>query len=128
MATFAEPVECGDGKVRLGSGDVDEGDLCFVQEFLYVAEGDSRTTNFVGYALATVGTNVVALTATDYSSNTRTNNYQVVLTNGPVAKTLTYDLNGNLITAVTATSTAASTKALIGRSAHRKRPYQPFCR
>ena len=31
--------------------------------------------------------------------------YQVVVTNNAAAKTLTYDLNGNLISAVTSTST-----------------------
>jgi len=48
---------------------------------------------------------VVPVKATDYSSNSRTNNYQVVVTNNVVAKTLTYDINGNLIAVVTPTST-----------------------
>jgi RHS repeat-associated protein len=59
----------------------------------------------VGYAQATGGTNIVPVVATDYSSNSRTNNYQIVVTNNGVAKMLTYDLNGNLTNAVTATTT-----------------------
>ena len=66
---------------------------------------DSRTTNFVGYASTTSGTNTVPVVATDYSNNSRTNNYQIVVTNNGVAKTLTYDQNGNLSSVVTATST-----------------------
>jgi len=66
---------------------------------------DSRTTNFVGYANTTSGTNAVTVVATDYSNNSRTNNYQLVVTNNAVAKTLTYDQNGNLSSVVTATST-----------------------
>jgi RHS repeat-associated protein len=48
---------------------------------------------------------VVTITATDYSSNSRTNRYQVVITNNSVARTLTYDLNGNETSVVTATAT-----------------------
>src|SRR5207249_9307851 len=47
----------------------------------------------------------VTLKATDYSNNSRTNQYQVVVTNGAVGRTLNYDLNGNLTLAVTATLT-----------------------
>jgi YD repeat-containing protein len=57
---------------------------------------DSRTTNFVGYASVVQGTNVVTVKATDYSSNTRTNNYELVVTNLIGSQTLQYDLNGNL--------------------------------
>ena len=64
-----------------------------------------QTTNFVGYANVTQGTNIVQIIATDYSGNSRTNNYQVVVTNNGVAETLTYDLNGNETSVVTATST-----------------------
>ena len=63
---------------------------------------DSRNTNFVGYAEAGVGTNVVNVIATDYSANNRTNKYQLVVTNGATARTLAYDLNGNLISNITA--------------------------
>ncbi len=63
------------------------------------------TTNFTGYANVTNGTNVVAVTATDYSNNSRTNKYQVVVTNSSVTKTITFDLNGNEVSVVTATST-----------------------
>jgi len=66
---------------------------------------DSRTTNFVGYAQVSTGTNIVAVVATDYNGNSRTNNYQVVVTNNSGAKTLTYDLNGNLSFVNSATST-----------------------
>jgi RHS repeat-associated protein len=69
------------------------------------ASFDSRTTNFTGFAPLSCGTNIVTIVASDYSANTRTNQYQVVVTNNAVAKTLTYDLNGNLASMVTATST-----------------------
>jgi RHS repeat-associated protein len=62
-------------------------------------------TNFVGYANVSQGTNVVPIVASDYSGHSRTNNFRVVVTNNGVAETLTYDLNGNLTNAVTATST-----------------------
>src|SRR5258708_8329733 len=64
-----------------------------------------QSTSFVGFAQTTLGTNVVTITATDYSSNSRTNRYQVVITNNSVARTLTYDLNGNETSSVTATAT-----------------------
>lgn len=64
-----------------------------------------QNTNFVAYADTALGTNTITLKATDYSNNTRTNKYQLVVTNNGVAKTLSYDLNGNLTNAVTATST-----------------------
>jgi RHS repeat-associated protein len=63
------------------------------------------TTNFLGYSSVTNGTNVVPVIATDYGNHSRTNNYQVVLTNNGVAEILTYDLDGNLTCVVTATST-----------------------
>ena len=63
------------------------------------------TTNFVGYANVSNGTNVIPVTATDYNGNSRTNNYQVMVTNNGVAETLSYDLDGNLTSVVTATST-----------------------
>jgi RHS repeat-associated protein len=62
-------------------------------------------TTFVGYANVSQGTNVVPIVASDYSGHHRTNNFQVVVMNNGVAETLTYDLNGNLTNAVTATST-----------------------
>jgi RHS repeat-associated protein len=65
----------------------------------------TSATNFVGWVDTLVGTNVVPTVATDYSGNSRTNNYQIVVTNGLVAKTLTYDLNGNLSAVVTSTAT-----------------------
>ncbi len=64
-----------------------------------------QSTSFVGYAQTALGTNVVTVTATDYSSNSRTNRYQVVITNNSVARVLSYDLNGNETSAITATST-----------------------
>ncbi len=66
---------------------------------------DSRTTNFVGFANVTAGTNVIPIVATDYSGNIRSNRYQVVVTNNGVAKTLKYDLNGNLTNVTTTTYT-----------------------
>src|SRR5258706_2607264 len=64
-----------------------------------------QNTSFVAYAESALGTNVIPLTATDYSNNSATNKYQIVVTNGATAKTLTYDLNGNLTVAATAIST-----------------------
>jgi RHS repeat-associated protein len=66
---------------------------------------DSRTTNFVGHADAASGTNVISLVAADYGNNSATNHYQIVVTNSNVTKTLAYDLNGNLISAITENST-----------------------
>jgi hypothetical protein len=51
--------------------------------------------NFDGVANVTVGSNTVAVGATDASGNSRTNNYQVTVPLG-LTKTLTYDLDGNL--------------------------------
>jgi RHS repeat-associated protein len=62
-------------------------------------------TNFTGYATVSGGTNTVQVIASDYNGHAQTNNYQVVVTNNGVAETLTYDLNGNLVSAVTPTST-----------------------
>ena len=64
-----------------------------------------QTTNFLGYTSVTSGTNVVPVIATDYSSNSATNKYQLVVTNNGVAETLMFDLNGNETNVVTATST-----------------------
>ena len=69
-----------------------------------LAAVDSRASNFVGYATMSIGTNTVSIVATDYSTNSVTNRYRVIVTNG-VATTLKYDSNGNLTNAVTATST-----------------------
>ena len=63
------------------------------------------TTNFVGYTSVTNGTNVVPITATDYGNHGRTNNYQLVVTNNGVAEAISYDLNGNETSVVTATAT-----------------------
>jgi RHS repeat-associated protein len=63
------------------------------------------TTNFVGYASVTSGTNTVPIIATDYGNHSRTNKYQLVVTNNGVAETISYDLNGNETNVVTATST-----------------------
>jgi len=64
-----------------------------------------QNTSFIGFAETILGTNTVAVRATDYSNNSRTNNYQVVVTNNGAARTLSYDLNGNLTNMVTSTST-----------------------
>jgi RHS repeat-associated protein len=64
-----------------------------------------HNSNFVGYTTVSVGSNVVQITATDSYGNSRTNNYQIVVTNNGIATTLAYDLSGNEISAVTAAST-----------------------
>ena len=51
--------------------------------------------NFDGVANVNVGSNTVAVTATDATSNTRTNNYQVNVPSG-TGTSLIYDLSGNL--------------------------------
>jgi hypothetical protein len=66
---------------------------------------NQATTNFAGYASVALGTNVVPVIATDYSNNSKTNKYQMVVANNGVAKTISYDLNGNETSVVTATST-----------------------
>ena len=63
------------------------------------------SNRFVGYANATNGSNAVVISATDYSNNATNKTYQVVVSNNAVAKTLSYDLNGNLTNEVTATQT-----------------------
>jgi RHS repeat-associated protein len=62
---------------------------------------DPHTTNFIGYTTVSPGTNVVPLVAADFYANTRTNHYQIIVTNNSVQETLTYDLNGNLVSSVT---------------------------
>src|SRR6266566_730059 len=56
---------------------------------------DSRTTNFAGVASVSLGTNVVPIVATDYSSNIRSNRYQIVATNFASVVPM-YDSNGNM--------------------------------
>ena len=63
------------------------------------------TTNFMAYVNVTNGTSTNTIIATDYSNNSRTNKYQLVVTNNGVAQTISYDLNGNETSVVTATST-----------------------
>jgi len=92
----------GGGPIRF-SGSLDE--IGKVTVAGAAATVDSDTTNFVGHAQVSSGTNVVPVIATDYSNNSRTNQYQIIVTNNAVAKTLTYDLNGNLASVVTASST-----------------------
>jgi RHS repeat-associated protein len=52
--------------------------------------------NFDGVADVVTGNNIVPVVATDGSGNSKTNNYQVTVASG-ANRTLTYDLNGNLI-------------------------------
>jgi RHS repeat-associated protein len=54
------------------------------------------TTNFVGYASVTNGTNVVPIIATDYSGNSRTNKYQIVITNSVGSQLPLYGADGNM--------------------------------
>lgn len=63
------------------------------------------TTNFVGYVNTTTGTNVIQIIATDYGNHSRTNSYQVVVTNNGVAETFAYDSGGNLTDIVSASGT-----------------------
>jgi len=56
----------------------------------------SYSTNFLGIASVTTGTNAVAVVAHDVNGNTSTNNYQVVVP--PSSSAFTYDNNGNLLT------------------------------
>jgi RHS repeat-associated protein len=63
------------------------------------------STSFVSSADLALGTNTVAVRATDYSNNAGTNSYAVVVTNGVATKVLAYDANGNLTSLVTPTST-----------------------
>jgi RHS repeat-associated protein len=70
------------------------------------ARMDLHNTGFVAYASLALGTNTVSIQATDYSANTATTNYQIVVTNSGLGRTMSYDLNGNLTnsTAVDATN------------------------
>jgi len=62
-------------------------------------------TNFSAYTQLSVGTNTNSIVATDLNGNVTSNRYQVVITNNGVAQTLTYDRNGNLTSAVSASLT-----------------------
>ena len=63
------------------------------------------TTNFVGTASVSSGSNAVQLIATDYGNHSRTNNYGIMVTNNGVAETIQYDANGNMTNVVSATFT-----------------------
>ena len=63
------------------------------------------TTNFMAYVNVASGTSTNTIIATDYSNNARTSKYQLMVTNNGVAETISYDLNGNETSVVTATST-----------------------
>ena len=69
------------------------------------ASFDTRTSNFVGFASTSTGSNLVPVVATDYSNNRATNRYGIILTNNGVTTTLQYDLNGNLTNSHTSTKT-----------------------
>lgn len=62
-------------------------------------------TNFTGSANVSLGTNVVQIIASDYSGHSNTNKFQVIVTNNGVAETISFDLNGNETSVVSATST-----------------------
>jgi len=64
----------------------------------------STNNVFEAFVTMTTGTNTVSVLAEDYSGNKATNRYQVVVSAG-VTNTLTYDLNGNLVTNVSPTAT-----------------------
>jgi RHS repeat-associated protein len=64
-----------------------------------------QNTSFVGYATASLGTSLVSISATDYATNSTTNVYQIVITNAGIARTLSYDVNGNLTNVVSAIGT-----------------------
>ena len=67
--------------------------------------GMTNGTNFGAYVVTKNGTNTMQITATDRDLNTGVANYQLVVTNNSVARTLMYDLNGNLTNATTSTAT-----------------------
>ena len=64
-------------------------------------------TSFVAYAKAGLGTNYIPVVASDFAGRTATNLYRIVVTNAGVARTLAYDLNGNLVSVVTPVSASA---------------------
>jgi RHS repeat-associated protein len=68
--------------------------------------------NFNGTANVSIGTNTVAVVATDANGNTRTDNYQV--TTSDALATFTYDLNGNLINDGSKTYEWDATDRLVG--------------
>lgn len=63
-----------------------------------------QSTNFIGYASVSIGTNTIYITA-DHNGNSQTNKYQVVVTNSGMVEAITFDLNGNETSVATATST-----------------------
>lgn len=64
-----------------------------------------QNTSFVAYPTLSSGTPQVEVKAMDYSTNWVTNTFEVTLTNNGLAKTLSYDINGNLTNYTTATLT-----------------------
>lgn len=60
-----------------------------------MSSGTGTTNNFTATVPSTVGTNIFAVVAQDYSTNLSTNRYEVVVAN-TLNQTLTYDSNGNL--------------------------------
>ena len=66
---------------------------------------DREHRSFVAYAEVNNGANVIPIAATDFQGHSATNRYQINVASNSVAKTLTYDLNGNLTTVATAGST-----------------------
>ncbi len=54
------------------------------------------TTNFIGYTTVINGTNVVPIVATDYGNHSRTNKYQIIITNAVSSQMPLYDSNGNM--------------------------------
>ena len=63
-------------------------------------------TNFAAYVVTQPGTNPVRITATDLNGNTGVSNYQLVVTNNTVSRTLFYDLDGNQTTNAASTGTS----------------------
>jgi len=60
-------------------------------------------TNFTGFATVQSGVNTVQVVAADYQGNVQANYYQVTVSSG-VSRSLTYDLNGNLMVISDATT------------------------
>ncbi len=70
-----------------------------------VSAAMTNGTNFASFVTTTNGTNLIQINAIDQNLNTAVTNYQLVISNNGVIATLVYDLNGNLVTNMTATAT-----------------------
>ena len=85
---------CGGGPVQF-SGVLDRPGIVTVAGT--GASMDRSKTNFTGFPVVANGTNIVSIVSIGYGSQSRTNIYQVIVTNATGVKSPVYDPDGNMI-------------------------------